>query len=205
MPPASRGGSAAGWPNRVARGDAVKLRGSRGGHRRVPSQEVGLLTAASPQSGLGGRLGLRARLLGELWNVGDDCLKHSGYGLDLVGANIVLECGEVDSRLRKGELEAGVEGPPRWSVASRKGRLPRRRRALSVPATSDPSSSAKMMLDDSSGSGNQLDVVWPARGDQLSGTSRRPGNFYLVPWSDSCKERPPSGGSLPKRSLQRLS
>ncbi|RRT32179.1 hypothetical protein B296_00035497 [Ensete ventricosum] len=34
------------------------------------------------------RLGLRAWLLSELWDVGDDCLEHSRYGLDLVGESL---------------------------------------------------------------------------------------------------------------------
>ncbi|RZS02537.1 hypothetical protein BHM03_00032597 [Ensete ventricosum] len=40
------------------------------------------------QPGATGRLGLCARALCKLWYVGDDCLEHSRYGLDLVSKHL---------------------------------------------------------------------------------------------------------------------
>ncbi|RWW39090.1 hypothetical protein BHE74_00055606, partial [Ensete ventricosum] len=109
------------------------------------------------------RLGLRAWLLSELWDVGDDCLEHSRYGLDLVGESLKslrsyhqtprlsggrVSPGSLNKRqYRPGVWEGGFPSPnkglPPKSVASWKGCLPRGCRVLSVLATSGPHSSAK--------------------------------------------------------------
>ncbi|RWV95305.1 hypothetical protein GW17_00042079 [Ensete ventricosum] len=47
-------------------------------------------------------MGLRAWLLGKLWDVGDDCLEHSCYGLDLVGKSLKSSMGWGTRRRREG-------------------------------------------------------------------------------------------------------
>ncbi|RZS25246.1 hypothetical protein BHM03_00058432 [Ensete ventricosum] len=83
-------------------------------------------------------LGLWARLLGELRNVGDDHLKHPRYGLDLVGKSL------------KG-LRGYCRDPEiKWG-------------ALSILTISYPPSSTKMLLGDPSCPRSQHDVVRPTR------------------------------------------
>ncbi|RZR76773.1 hypothetical protein BHM03_00001654 [Ensete ventricosum] len=95
----------------------------------------------------------------ELRDIGDDCLEHSHYGQDLVGASTTLGCGKAGSHFRTKGVEAGVAGLPPRSIALQEGRLPGDYRVLSILATSGPHSSAKMLLGDSSGSKGQHNVV----------------------------------------------
>ncbi|RWV77849.1 hypothetical protein GW17_00061271, partial [Ensete ventricosum] len=120
----------------------------------------------------------------------------------------IPECGKVGSHLRTRGAEVGVAGLPLKPIVSRKGRLPQGCWVLSILTTSSLPSSAKMLLDDSSGSRGRHDVVRPAharpaqRGAKLGEDMRRllnschrggGGIFFLVSRSDSCKKRPLSG------------